>query len=91
MRQYKHTREQSDIDVLLGDETESQEALRETISLLILERELLRDLEIEQLIENVEELEKKVADQKREIMLEELRCFKEVMQLHKKLIEKNDR
>lgn len=82
---------QTDLYSLIEKQSASEEALRETISFLIHHRELMRDLEIEELVSNVEELEDRIADQKRNIMIEELRCFKEVMELHRRLLKKNDR
>ncbi len=61
--------------------------LREAISHLIRHRELLRDCEIEMLEDQCEKLMERITKAKQRILLEELECFKEVLRLHKRLME----
>lgn len=63
--------------------------MREAISILIHRRELLRDCEIELLEDECSKLLDRIADAKQRILLEELNCFKQVLRLHKRLIERD--
>jgi len=64
----------------------NRDDLKEAILYLIHRREMLRDAEIEVLEARVEELIKKVSETKKEMLLEELDCFREVIALHKRLL-----
>lgn len=65
--------------------------ITDLISYLILHRELLRDSELEHLEEEAEKISKKLEDNTRARMLEEIACFKEILALQKKLIEEDDK
>ena len=64
--------------------------LRETIAYLINHRQLLRDAELEVLQAEAESLVKRLKDTKLKMLVEEIECFKEILALHKRLLEKND-
>ena len=66
---------------------ENQADIRNAITFLIHRRELLRDCEIEVLEHHCDKLIEQIASTKRKMLLEELNCFKEVLQLHKRLVE----
>ena len=69
----------------------TENELRETIAYLIHHRQLLRDVELEQLQAEAENWVEKLKETKVQILLEELECFKEVLALHKRLLQKNDK
>ncbi len=71
--------------------TASGAELRDVISYLIRNREQLHDEEIERLERESEELIKKLNDTKRLKLLEEIKCFKDVLALHKRLFQNNER
>ena len=64
--------------------TESE--FRETIDHLIRRREMLRDAELEKLEAESDRLITALEELDREKLLEELRCFKEVLELHRRLV-----
>ena len=74
-------------DEFLVRNMSSQADLRNAVAALIRRRELLRDCEIELLEHHCDKLIEQIADTKQKILLEELDCFKEVIRLHKRLIE----
>ena len=65
------------------------EELRDVISFLIDQREAIRDVELRQLEDEAGTLIEKLQDIDRRKLLEEIKCFKEVLSLHKRLVEKN--
>ena len=83
-------RESEDIDDYIHRLGTTQTELQDTISFLIRRRELLRDCEIEHLERETEQLVTALADTKRRVLLEELSCFKDVLSLHRRLLEKDD-
>ncbi len=68
---------------------ENQADLKNAIAFLIHRRELLRDCEIEVLQHHCDKLIDQIADTKQKILLEELICFREVLALHKRLLDKH--
>lgn len=73
-------------DFLLRHGSTAKE-LKETIAFLVRHRELLRDAELERLEFQSRELLDKVMRLEGEKMLVEIRCFKEVLSLQKRLME----
>ncbi len=65
--------------------------LKATIEYLIIHRQLMRDVEIERLEAESETLLRKIKEIDVEKMIEEIKCFKEILALQKKLLEKNDK
>ncbi len=74
----------------LARHVSNQVDLKNAITFLIHRRELLRDCEIEMLELHCAKLIEQIADTKHKIVLEELECFKEVITLHKRLLQ-NDK
>ena len=77
-------------DEYLARNVGSQADLRHAIAFLIRRRELLRDCEVEVLEHHCDRLIEQVARIKHKIMLEELGCFREVLRLHKRLLENDE-
>ncbi len=69
--------------------TESE--LRETIAYLIQHREMIRDVELERLEGESQKLIEKMEDINRQKLLEEIKCFKDILVLQKRLIQNNDK
>ena len=65
------------------------EELREVISFLIQQREALRDEELRELEQEARKTIAKLHDIDRKKLLEEITCFKDVLSLHKRLVERN--
>jgi len=63
----------------------TRKELKETIAFLIRHREMLRDTELERLEAESNKLLKIVRNLEVEMMLEEIRCFKEILSLQKKI------
>lgn len=84
LKEYSETEEST--DEYIARCSSSEEELRETIAFLMHHTELLKDMEIEQLEAQTDELISEVADKRCEILLTELRCFKEILSLHKRFI-----
>ncbi len=63
--------------------------LWEAISILIKRRELLRDCEIELLEDHCNTMMECIAVAKQRILLEELDCFKQVLKLHRRLMDRD--
>ncbi len=82
-----HEKETNEDFIKRYSSTETE--LRETIAYLIHHRQLLKDAEIEKLEAEAANLVKKLRETKVKILLEELECFKEVLALHKRLLQKN--
>ena len=73
-------------DEYLARYVHNEAELKNAIAFLIHRRELLRDCEIEVLEHHCQKLIDQIARTKHCIMLEELECFKEVIALHKRLV-----
>ena len=71
-----------------GDATKAE--LQDAISFLIHRRELLRDCALEELEHESEQLIAKLSDTKRRVLLEELGCFRDILKLHRQLIEDDE-
>ena len=82
--------EKDSLDDFIKRYSSTESELRETIAYLIHHRELLRDAELETLKAETENLIDKLKDTKRNELLEEIECFKDILALHKRLLEKND-
>lgn len=63
--------------------------LRESIDFLIRHRELMRDVELDRLEADAQALLDKSNELKQHKLLEEIRCFKDVLALQKQLLRKN--
>jgi len=83
--------EQESLEDFIKRYSSTETELRETIAYLIHHRQLLKDAEIEKLEAEAANLVKKLRETKVKILLEELECFKEVLALHKQLLQKNDK
>ncbi len=68
--------------------TESE--LRETIAYLIQHREMIRDVELDRLEIESQKLIEKLEEINRQKLLEEIKCFKDILALQKRLIQNND-
>ena len=64
---------------------------KDTIEYLIRHREMLRDVELEKLEAESDKLIHALHDLDRERLLEELRCFKDIMSLQRRLVEGAER
>lgn len=69
----------------------TEREVTETIEYLIHHRELMRDVELEELENQAQKLIKKLKETKQKIILEEIECFKEILSLQKQLLQKNDK
>ena len=69
----------------------TENELKETIDYLILHREMIRDVELDRLEEESQKLIEKLHDIDREKLLEEIKCFKDILALQKRLIQTNDK
>lgn len=69
----------------------TQAELRDIIAYLIQHREMMRDSELERMKGEAEALIAQLAENKNEMLLEELTCFKDILALQKTLIEENDK
>ena len=78
------------VDDYIKRHATSVEELRTAIEFLIRRRELLRDCEIELLEHESIHLEDALRSKRQQILLEELECFKEVLAIHKRLLERAD-
>ncbi|MDA2934584.1 hypothetical protein MYX82_09610 [Acidobacteria bacterium AH-259-D05] len=67
----------------------TENELKETIDYLILHREMIRDVELDRLEQESQKLIEKLQDIDREKLLEEIKCFKDILALQKRLIQKN--
>ncbi len=76
------------IDDYIARHSATDTELKDVISFLIDHRGQIRDCEIEKLEHETQELIKKLADNKRQILMEELSCFKDTLALHKRLLKK---
>ena len=81
--------EKDSLDDFIKRYSSTETELRETIAYLIDHRELLRDAELETLKAETENLIEKLKDTKRKELLEEIECFKDILALHKRLLQKN--
>jgi hypothetical protein len=86
IRKYE-AHEAESIDDFIARSSTNQSDLQDAISFLIRRRELLRDCELERLEEQARELIAKLRGNKQEMLLEELECFKEVLSLHRRLLQ----
>lgn len=69
----------------------TEKELREMISYLIGHREMMRDVEIKKLESEAQSLLDKLKETNLRKLVEEIECFKDVLSLHKRLIEENDK
>ncbi len=69
----------------------AKDELKETIDYLILHREMIRDVELDRLEEESQKLIEKLHDIDREKLLEEIKCFKDILALQKRLIENKEK
>lgn len=69
----------------------TEREMTETIEYLIHHRELMREVELEELENQAQKLIKKLKETKQKIILEEIECFKEILSLQKQLLQKNDK
>ena len=69
----------------------TERELRDIIEYLIQHRELLRDAELEKLENDARTLMEKLEKSRRAALLEEISCFKEILQLHREMIEDHDK
>ncbi|MDA2933473.1 hypothetical protein MYX82_03930 [Acidobacteria bacterium AH-259-D05] len=69
----------------------TENELKETIDYLIQHREMIRDVELDRLEEESEKLIEKLHDIDRQKLLEEIKCFKDILALQKRLLQKNDK
>lgn len=65
----------------------TEEELRETISYLIQHRELIRDVELQKLEEESRKLIERLHGISREKLIEEIKCFKDILALQRRLLE----
>ncbi len=65
--------------------------LREAVSYLIAHREALRDAELQRLTTEARTLLSRLSELRQEALLEEIRCFKDVLLLHRKALTEHDR
>ena len=80
----------NDDDFMKKYEAYEREALRETIVYLIEHRERFRDMYIKKLEMIASHLLKRVQGIRKQQTVEELRCFRDVLALHHRLLE-NDK
>jgi hypothetical protein len=71
------------------DGLQGTEDVRAVIGWMIERRELLRADEVRSLYDKIAEFLELVAKARREALVEELECFKDILSLHKTLMDKN--
>lgn len=76
---------------LIRQHSSTKKELEEIISYLIQHREMMRDVELERLQAETEALLDKLKKIEAEKMMEEIKCFKEILALQKRLMEENDK
>ena len=64
----------------------THDELRETIAYLIRHREMIKDLELKKLHAEAKQLISRLKNIDREQLIEELRCFKDILALQRRLI-----
>lgn len=69
----------------------TEKELRQTIAYLIRHREMLRDVELQQLETEAKKLIGMLKDTDLKKLLVELECFKDILALQKRLLENNDK
>jgi len=84
------TKVMSDEEFFRKYKTYEDEALRETIAYLIEHRQKLRDKELVRLEKEADTLLKKLERIEQEQIVEEIKCFKEILSLQKRLIENGE-
>jgi hypothetical protein len=67
----------------LRDLTEANHEIKDIISFLILRRELIRDETLQRLDRETRALVAKLESMKGQTLLEELECFKDILDLHR--------
>jgi hypothetical protein len=65
--------------------------LREAVTYLIRHREALRDNELQRLTTETRTLLSRLSELRQEALLEEIRCFKDVLLLHRKALTEHER
>ena len=80
----------SDEEFFKKYETFEREALRETIAYLIEHRQKISDEELVRLEKEANTLLKKLEKIEQEQIVEEIKCFKEILSLQKRLIENGE-
>lgn len=88
IRKYESFENQTAED-FLRQHGRTEEELRETISYLIQHREMMRDIELQKLEEESKKVIERLRDISKEKLIEEIRCFKEVLALQRRVIEEN--
>lgn len=78
------------VDELLAAFCREERDLREVIEYLIAHREMIRNGELEKLEREARQLTKTLQNTHARKMLEEIRCFKDVLALQKRLVKQND-
>lgn len=75
----------------LRDLTDANCEIRDIISFLIMRRELIRDDALERLEKDTRALVSRLEELNGEALLEELECFKDILELHRLSIERHDK
>lgn len=90
IRKYEANENQTTED-FIRKHSATQKELEEIISYLIQHREMMRDVELERLEAESKTLLDKLKKIEAEKMTEEIKCFKNVLALQKRLLEENDK
>ena len=83
-------REENGLADFLHHLTSSESELREIISFVIQNREHQRDQELARLQADTDDLLNRLRDNQSERLLECIACFKDIVGLHRQLVEQND-
>ena len=83
--------EKESVEDFIKRSSSTEKELRDTIEYLIRHREMMRDVEIKKLESEAQRLLDKLKETNLKKLVEEIECFKDVLSLHKRLIEENDK
>lgn len=89
IRRYE-TFERESLHDFIDKHSRTRSELEETIDYLIRHREMLKDVELQRLEQESQNLMDKMNELDRAKLIEELRCFKEILAMQHRLIEEND-
>ena len=83
--------EKESVENFIKRYSSTEKELRDTIDYLIRHREMMRDVEIKKLESEAHTLLDKLKETNLKKLVEEIECFKDVLALHKRSLENNDK
>ncbi len=83
--------EKESVEDFIKRYSSTEKELRDTIAYLIRHREMMRNVEIKKLESEAQMLLEKLKETNLKKLVEEIECFKDILSLHKRLLENNDK